>query len=560
MTEEQDKPWQARWFDTALVATLVAAVCTRATVTEGGFGLSLLHGLFLLLGYVLLSALLRRMSQTLATGLLVLTAVLLLSELSVQLLTGLHVNWFLVSLLLQPDAETQIGFSGLRVIALVALLALTIGIASWKARSHATPLSPLLWTALTVGIFVSAQWVYTVAYFDGAARILETRRTLPFFWAPHPYRSNKLLGYIFGPRGENPFSVSKETDRTPTSEPTSVNPNLADLSSAPNILIIIADSWRAKDLVETQAIAPSFLATRDTGYLSLNHSSVSNCTHFSMYSLFTGKLATGYGHQRRQMRPTGLLQTLYSAGYKVTSAESIAMNWYNLADILLPVGTLRQISDREDVYESDQQVTANTLEVIEQWQTSSAPQAHVAFFQGTHFPYHGDRFGLGLTSLERYKLAITALDKELGTLLEAVENTATNRRTLVLVTSDHGEEFFDEGIVGHASRLTAEQVTVPLLVLGKTPNTKMPRSHTEIHDFILAEIGLLDAGSDTRKPNILANSDYDHPNGFALLTEQGKFEFTYDDGYLVPTVDTNTAFSKSDVSKAAKVLLRSITN
>lgn len=560
MTEEQDKPWQARWFDTALIAALVAAGCARAAITEGGFGLSLLHGLFLLISYILLSAILRRASQVLATGLLVLTALLFLAELSVQLLTGLHVNWFLVSLLLQPDAETQIGFSGPPVIAFIALLALAIAFASWKARSHAISLSPVLWTALTVGIFVSAQWVYTVAYFDGAARILETRRTLPFFWAPHPYRSNKLLGYIFGPRGENPFSVSKEADQTPASEQPNVSPTSVDLSDAPNILIIVADSWRAKDLLEDPSIAPNFHAAKDQGYLSLNHSSVSNCTHFSMYSLFTGELAIGYGQQRRQMRPTGFLQTLHRAGYDVTSAESIAMNWYNLADILLPAGVNRQISDSEDVFENDQQVTTNTLEVLEHWQANSAPQAHLAFYQGTHFPYHGDRFGLGLTSLERYKLAVSAFDRELGTLLTAVENSISNRRTLVLVTSDHGEEFFDEGVVGHASRLTTEQVTVPLLVLGKTSNAKMPRSHTEIHDFVLAETGLLDGGNDTSQPNILANCDYDHPNGFALLTQQGKFEFTYDDGYLVPTVETNAAFSKSDVSKAAKVLLRSITN
>ena len=560
MTEEQYKPWQARWFDTALIATLVAAGCARAAITEGGFGLSLLHGLFLLLSYILLSAVLRRTSQTLATGLLVITAVLLVAELSVQLLTGLHVNWFLVSLLLQPDAETQIGFSGPTVIIFIALLAMVIAFASWKARSHASPLSPLLWAAVTVSIFVSAQWVYTLAYFDGAARILETRRTLPFFWAPHPYRSNKLLGYIFGPRGENPFSVSIEPDPTQASVQPDINSLLPDVNTAPNILIVVADSWRAKDLTEDPTIAPNFLAAKQLGYLSLNHSSVSNCTHFSMYSLFTGKLATGYGQQRRQMSPTGFLQTLHQAGYDVTSAESIAMDWYNLADILLPADANRQISDGEDVFQSDQQVTTNTLEVIDQWQTSSAPQVHLAFYQGTHFPYHGDKFGLGLTNLERYKLAISAFDMELGTLLAAVENTASNRSTLVVVTADHGEEFFDEGIVGHASRLTAEQVTVPLLVLGKTSNAKMPQSHTEIHNFILTETGLLDAANSTSQPRILANCDYDHPNGFALLTEQGKFEFSYDDGYLVPTVDTNDTFSKSQVSKAAKILLRSITN
>lgn len=558
MTEEWHKPWQVRWFDVALVTILVAAACIRAAMSDGGFLLSLLHALFLALLFVMFSAGARKLHPLAAYGFFFAASLLFVAELAVQQFTGLHVNWFLVSLLLQPDSDTQIGFSAVYVAAITSLFIGVLGWLSWKTKEKLIRIKPVLFLVITTGIFICAQWVYTVAYFGGAARILETRRTLPFFWAPHPYRSNKLLGYVFGPRSENPFADSDnpvEELRSDTNE--SVAPPL-DLANAPNILIVVADSWRAKDLAENPALAPNFIRAGENGFLSLQHSSVSNCTHFSMYSLFTGRLATGYGRGRRMMAPVGILPLLSTAGYEVSTAESVAMDWYNLSDIILPRDAERAIVSGDDNFETDQQVTLKTLEKISGWQSSDKPQLHLAFYQGTHYPYHRSRARPGTTNLVRYKQAVTLLDNELALLFEAIQSSSNSRRTLVIVTSDHGEEFLDEGVVGHASRLTDEQVTVPLIVLGKASSVPVPNSHTGVHDFILAEVGLPVEVNQNNAPTILANCDYDHPNGFALLSDQGRFEFSYDDGYLVPTIDTQNSQEKQEISKAAKRLLQAI--
>ncbi len=559
MSEEWPKPWQVRWFDTLLVTLLIAASCLRASMSEGGFVLSLLHGLFLVLGFILVSILVRRLHSVFADALLGFIALLLIAELAVQYFTALHVNWFLISLLLQPDTDTQIGFSGeYALLVVIAVLAAVI----WTGRkTHAWLISvrPALVLAAAAGVFVTAQWVYTVAYFDGAAHILETRRTLPFFWAPHPYRSNKLLGYVFGPRGDNPFSIAHpQDDKQPIANTSDQIPSI-DLNNAPNILLIVADSWRAKDLVESPEIAPHFMRAGASGYLSLGHSSVSNCTHFSMYSLFTGKLATGYGRSRRLTEPVGLLPTLSAVGFEVSTAESVAMDWYNLSDMILPADAERVVANGEDNYETDQHVTRSTVKKIETWRHKEKPQLHLAFYQGTHYPYHEGRARPGATNLERYKMAITALDTELAVIFSALGANEAQRETLVIITSDHGEEFLDEGVVGHASRLTEEQVTVPFMVLGGSPHAAVPQSHIGVRDFIMTEMGLLSRPEQTQPPQILANCDYDHPNGFALLTEQGRFEFIYDDGYLVPTSDTSTSQEKNEIAKAAKKLLRVIT-
>lgn len=558
MSEALHRSWHVRWFDASLVALLIAATSVRAAASDGGLTLSLLHGLFLVFAFIALSAVARRLHSVLADGLVGLTALLLIAELAVQQFTGLHVNWFLLSLLLQPDADTQIGFSVIYALVLVVLVVALVAWGSLRTRAWVVRFPPVLLLVLTTSVFVVSQWVYTVAYFDGAARILETRRTLPFFWAPHPYRSNKLLGYVFGPRGENPFAESDDLEkRSQLAQPNAQLPAI-DLEEAPNILIVVADSWRSKDLIENPELAPNFLRAGANGHLSLGHYSVSNCTHFSMYSLLTGRLATSFGRQRRVMAPVGLLPALSGLGYDVSTAESVAMDWYNLSDILLPSTADREIANGEDNFETDQQVTQTTLEIIANWRNKTSPQLHLAYYHGTHYPYHESRARPGTTNLARYKQAISTLDDELARLFDALQSLSTDRRTLVMVTSDHGEEFLDEGIVGHASRLTEEQVTVPFLVLGHESPENMPVSHTGVYDFVLSELGLPGAAKQADSPTILANCDYDHPNGFAILNQQGKYEFTYDDGYLVPTRDTELAHGKKAVSMAAKKLLQAI--
>ena len=63
-----------------------------------------------------------------------------------------------------------------------------------------------------------------------------------------------------------------------------------------------------------------------------------------------------------------------------------------------------------------------------------------------------------------YDAAVRRLDAELGAFLEALEVSAAGEELLVIVTSDHGEEFFEHGMVGHGHSLFGELLRVPLLV------------------------------------------------------------------------------------------------
>jgi arylsulfatase A-like enzyme len=66
-----------------------------------------------------------------------------------------------------------------------------------------------------------------------------------------------------------------------------------------------------------------------------------------------------------------------------------------------------------------------------------------------------------------YDAGIRYWDENFGQLLEELEKRSLLDRTLVIVTSDHGEEFFEHGGFNHGRTLFQEQVHVPLVFWSK---------------------------------------------------------------------------------------------
>lgn len=67
--------------------------------------------------------------------------------------------------------------------------------------------------------------------------------------------------------------------------------------------------------------------------------------------------------------------------------------------------------------------------------------------------------------IDLYEEEIAHTDREIGRLIEALEQSGRMDRTLIVVVADHGEEFLDHGSYGHTSTLWQEQLHVPLLVV-----------------------------------------------------------------------------------------------
>ena len=66
--------------------------------------------------------------------------------------------------------------------------------------------------------------------------------------------------------------------------------------------------------------------------------------------------------------------------------------------------------------------------------------------------------------LDAYEAAIAYVDAEIGRLVEELERRGRLDRTVIVVASDHGEEFGEHGVYDHGNSLYFDGVHVPLLV------------------------------------------------------------------------------------------------
>jgi len=93
-----------------------------------------------------------------------------------------------------------------------------------------------------------------------------------------------------------------------------------------------------------------------------------------------------------------------------------------------------------------------------------------------------------------YQAEVTWVDRHLGRLVEELRAQEIYEEALLVVTSDHGEEFGDHGGEGHGATLYREQLHVPLLVKlpgsARTGRVRRPVSTLAVAETIAQGAGL----------------------------------------------------------------------
>ncbi|HYN81242.1 MAG TPA: sulfatase [Gemmatimonadaceae bacterium] len=131
-----------------------------------------------------------------------------------------------------------------------------------------------------------------------------------------------------------------------------------------------------------------------------------------------------------------------------------------------------------------------------------APPPHNRLFSGTEPPTREMREGHRKTSAEleglrdAYDQSISYVDSQLGILLKGLETRGALANTLVIVTSDHGEEFGEHGWAGHGNGLYLPGLHVPLLIAfpGRIPGGTVIGDPVTLRDLPATVLDLLAPG------------------------------------------------------------------
>ena len=129
-----------------------------------------------------------------------------------------------------------------------------------------------------------------------------------------------------------------------------------------------------------------------------------------------------------------------------------------------------------------------------------------------------------------YKNEITYNDYAFGKLRQALEDKGIWEDTLVVITADHGEEFWEHGSVGHGHNVHQEMVHVPLLFHypRELPSGRIVRSGGEVIDIVPTIIDMLgEQPLEDRQGMSLLPTIYGEHGGYPAPALATQYRFQY---------------------------------
>jgi membrane-anchored protein YejM (alkaline phosphatase superfamily) len=244
-----------------------------------------------------------------------------------------------------------------------------------------------------------------------------------------------------------------------------------------NLLFIIADSLRGD--VVTPDLAPNITRfAAEQGMDFRNHFSGGNSSRMGMFSLFYG-LPPGYWASFSSLqRPTLLVDELQARDYQLGLFTSATMVRPVVLDrtTFANVPNLRMVTEPESdpAWKRDRKLTQEWFE----WLNTRDPQRPFfgfLFYDATmgrnappDHPLRVEPAGDSPQDIAfaNYQSAVNFVDGLVGRVLDDLQARGLTENTVVLISSDHGEEFGESGekLEKRGSGYTRYQLVTPLIL------------------------------------------------------------------------------------------------
>jgi arylsulfatase A-like enzyme len=278
-----------------------------------------------------------------------------------------------------------------------------------------------------------------------------------------------------------------------------------ELAGRPNVLLLVWDTVRDLNVSlygYSRPTTPFLERWAQRGVVFERAIATSSWTLPSHASLFTGRLphelSADFQRPLDATFPT-LAEVLGTQGYQ--TAGFVANPYYTTAETGLSRGFDRWRDYRWSVHEV--LLSAGAIQWLWNWRAPSILRHHdikrapeitdqfLGWLDGrdgrrpffaflNYFDAHKPRyappgivqqFADSSRPTVQYDAAIAFLDQELERLLAALETRGVLGHTIVVITSDHGEQFGKHGLFEHANSLYRQVIQVPLVLIapGRVP-------------------------------------------------------------------------------------------
>ncbi len=275
------------------------------------------------------------------------------------------------------------------------------------------------------------------------------------------------------------------------------------LVSRPNIYLFVIESFR-EDCIDPMT-APNLHGFKQNGVhfdLALSNA---NGSHPSWFSIFHSQFSLFWKTTQNQGWKMGSppLNLLKKWGYQIRVYSSAQLKYYGMDELLF--GKDLHLTEHYQMFSHTPPMTAamsdaQTIEKFLQDSNKNEGQLVVFFWDSTHFNYawpknfpakftpfskETEYFSMFQSAAKiekiknRYRNAVHYIDTLFG---KCMEHFGPN--DIVIVTGDHGEEFFEHGHLFHGSHLTQEQMHIPLYMkLGNRVVENPPKIASQMDIF-----------------------------------------------------------------------------
>lgn len=272
-----------------------------------------------------------------------------------------------------------------------------------------------------------------------------------------------------------------------------------------NVLLIVIDDMRADVLKED--LSPRIMKFADSSVVFEDHFSGGNSTRMGIFSLFYGLPSTYWQYFESVKRAPVLMDAFMENRYQLGIFSSSPL--YAPADIDRTVfSRIRNLRMKTDT-PGKKRAFANDSAITSEWiawlgernrydpffgflfydalKSRSFPPAYKSMIQ------HQSKKSTMQRRLSNYKAALCYVDSLVGVVLEDIKRRNLLNETIVIITSDHGEEFDENGLgyKGHGTAYSNYQLHIPLIMYwpAKEPSRIGKRtSHNDITATLMSDL------------------------------------------------------------------------
>lgn len=457
------------------------------TTQIGWFGL---FALAISLAMLALSWLPGRWLKCIATLITWLVSVLLIVDVQVYQQYRFHLSGFVWELLIEGGDEV-ISLSWYTLL-MAGMIVLGLGLASLVVSVLSSKLArtQLRWTRYACAIWFACLLTSQSIHMWRDANYDSVVPSYSYHWPLYyPLTAKRFfhkMGWIDiqAAREENlTLAQPQSSNLNYPLHPLSYEKSTQQPKQQPNILFIAIDTWRYDDA--NPQVTPHISQFAQRSLRFQQHVSGGNSTQAGIFSLFYGLPATYWNAFLSAQQRPALMDALQAQDYQFAIYAAAPLNSPPFdRTVFNGVENLRIDTPADTSPQRDARITDDFIDFLHT-RDSSKPYFGFLFYDSAHatdfpadMPLHFSPSWERVDHIKlnndfdpepyrnRYRNALYYIDTQVERVLKSLQARGELDHTIVVITSDHGQEFNDnhQNYWGHGSNYSMAQIHVPLYI------------------------------------------------------------------------------------------------